>query len=100
MPVTLPLIFAFIISMNYVVNNPDSSLSVWLSLIPFFAPVVMMVRLPFNPPAWQIGLSMLMMILGFLLTVWLAARIYRIGILMYGKKTSFRELGKWIFYKD
>jgi len=99
MPVTLPLVFGFVISVNYVVNFPDSNLSIWLSMVPFFAPVVMMVRLPFNPPAWEIALSMTLMVLGFLGTVWLAARIYRTGILMYGKKTNFKELGKWLFYK-
>ena len=100
LPITLPLVFAFMISVNYVVNFPDAPLSVWLSMIPLFAPVAMMVRLPFNPPLWQIGLSMLFMLIGFILTTMLAARIYRIGILMYGKKASFKELSKWIFYKD
>lgn len=100
LPITLPLVFAFIISVNYVVNFPDAPLSVWLSIIPFFAPIAMMVRLPFNPPVWQIALSMILMIIGFVATVALAARIYRVGILMYGKKASFREMRKWLFYRD
>jgi ABC-2 type transport system permease protein len=58
-----------------------------------------MIRIPFGVPAWQLAASMVLMILGFLFTTWLAARIYRIGILMYGKKASYRELAKWIMYK-
>lgn len=100
LPITLPLVFAFIISVNYIVNFPDAPLSVWLSLIPFFAPVAMMVRLPFNPPLWQVGLSMVLMIVGFIGTVWIASRVYRVGILMYGKKASFKEMRKWLFYKE
>jgi len=100
LPISLPLVFSIIISSNYVVNNPDSTLSVWLSMIPLFSPVVMMVRVPFHPPLWQLLLSMLFMILGFLGTVWVAGRIYRTGILLYGKKITFKELGKWLFYKS
>lgn len=98
-PITLPLIFAFIISSSFVVNNPANSLSVWLSMIPLTSPVVMMVRLPFGVPAWQIACSISLLILGFVGTVWVAARIYRTGILMYGKKVSYKELAKWLFYK-
>ena len=100
LPITLPLVFAFIISVNYVVNFPDAPLSVWLSIIPFFAPIAMIVRLPFNPPMWQVALSMVLMIFGFIGTVWLAARIYRVGILMYGKKASFKEMRKWLFFRE
>lgn len=100
LPITLPLVFAFIISVNYIVNFPDAPLSVWLSIIPFFAPIAMMVRLPFNPPMWQVGLSMTLMVIGFICTVALAARIYRVGILMYGKKASFKEMRKWLFYRE
>lgn len=100
LPITLPLVFTFILSMNFVINNPDSSLSVWLSMIPFTSPIAMMIRIPFGVPAWQLALSMLLMILGFLFTVWVAARIYRVGILMYGKKASYKELAKWFMYKE
>jgi len=100
LPITLPLVFTFVISMNFVINNPDSSLSVWLSMIPFTAPIAMMIRIPFGVPAWQLALSMLLMILGFLFTIWVAARIYRVGILMYGKKASYKELAKWFMYKE
>ncbi|UKJ09338.1 ABC transporter permease [Solitalea lacus] len=99
LPVTLPLIFAFIFSINFVVNNPDSPISFWMSMIPFFSPVVMMVRIPYGVAAWELALSMSLLILGFLGTVWLAAKIYRTGILMYGKKVSWKELSKWLSYK-
>ncbi len=100
-PVTLPLIFTFVLSQSVIVNNPDSSLSVWLSIIPFTSPIAMMIRIPFGGvPGWQLALSMLLMILGFLFTTWVAGRIYRVGILMYGKKASYKELAKWFFYKE
>jgi ABC-2 type transport system permease protein len=62
--------------------------------------VAMMVRIPFGVPDWQLALSMCLMIAGFLFTTYVAARIYRVGILMYGKKTNFKELAKWFFYKE
>ncbi|POY37832.1 ABC transporter permease [Solitalea longa] len=99
MPVTIPLIFAFIFSVNFVVNNPDSPISFWMSMIPFFSPVVMMVRIPYGVAPWELALSMALLVAGFFGTVWLAARIYRTGILMYGKKASWKELGKWLFYR-
>jgi ABC-2 type transport system permease protein len=99
-PITLPLLFTYILSVSYLFMVPDSPLAVWLSIIPLSAPVAMMVRIPFNVPGWQLGLSMALMILGFLFTTYVAARIYRVGILMYGKKTSFKELAKWFFYKE
>lgn len=100
LPVTLPLIFTFIMAQTVIINNPDSPLSVWLSMIPFTAPVAMMIRLPFGVPWPQIAISMTLMIAGFLFTTWVAARIYRIGILMYGKKASYKELAKWFMYKE
>ncbi|MFA6262167.1 MAG: ABC transporter permease [Bacteroidia bacterium] len=99
MPVTLPLILAFALSQTIILSNPNSSTAIWLSIIPFTSPVAMMVRLPFDVPGWQLALSMVSMILGFISTAWIASRIYRIGILMYGKKPSWKELGKWLFYK-
>jgi ABC-2 type transport system permease protein len=98
-PVTLPLIFAFVLAQSAVVSNPNGPLAFWLSIIPFFAPVVMMVRIPFGVAPWEVAVSMVSMILGFIFTVWLAGRVYRIGILMYGKKPSYKEIGKWLFYK-
>ncbi len=100
MPVTLPLVFTFAVSQTVIINNPDSTLSVVLSMIPFTSPIAMMIRIPFGVPAWQIAASMVFMILGFVFTTWVAARIYRVGILMYGKKASYKELAKWFMYKE
>jgi ABC-2 type transport system permease protein len=99
-PITLPLLFAYILSVSYLFQAPDSPLAVWLSIIPLTAPVVMMVRIPFGVPGWQLGLSMCLMVGGFLFTTYIAARIYRVGILMYGKKPSYKEMAKWFFYKE
>ena len=99
LPITIPLIFSFGIAQT-VMQDPEGSLAVWFSMIPLTSPVVMMVRLPFGGvSALEIALSMGLLVLGFLFTTWLAARIYRTGILMYGKKVSWKELGKWLFYK-
>ena len=100
LPITLPLVFGFVLAQSAVTANPNSSLAFWLSIIPFTSPVTMMVRIPFGVPTWEIIVSMACMIGGFIFTVWLAARIYRIGILMYGKKPSYKEIWKWLFYKS
>ncbi len=100
LPITLPLIFTFIIGMNVIVNNPDSNLSFWMSMIPFTSPIAMMIRIPFGVPGWQIALSMALLIVGFVFTTWVASRIYRVGILMYGKKVTYKELAKWFTYKE
>jgi ABC-2 type transport system permease protein len=99
-PITLPLLFTYILSVSYLFQKPDSTLAFWLSIIPLTAPVAMMVRVPFGVPDWQLGLSMALMVAGFVFTTWVASRIYRVGILMYGKKVNFKELGKWFFYKE
>jgi len=99
-PITLPLLFTYILSFSFIINNPDSTLSFWLSMIPFTSPVAMMVRVPFGVPNWQLFLSIALLIAGFIFTTWVAARIYRVGILMYGKKASYRELIKWFRYRD
>ncbi|HTD97740.1 MAG TPA: ABC transporter permease [Mucilaginibacter sp.] len=99
-PITLPLLFTYILSVSYLFQAPDSTLAVWLSIIPLSAPVAMMVRIPFGVPGWQLALSMALMVGGFLFSTYVAARIYRVGILMYGKKTNFKELAKWFFYKE
>ncbi len=98
LPVTVPLIVA-IISSFYIVNNPDSSLSEWLSMIPFTSPISMMVRIPFGVPIWQIVLSVVILAGTFVAMTWFAAKIYRTGILMYGKKLSYKEIFKWLKYK-
>jgi len=100
LPITMPLIFTFIISINFVINNPDSSLSFWLSVIPFTSPIAMMIRIPFGVPGWQLALSMFSLVGGFLLITMVAARIYRVGVLMYGKKATYKELLKWFMYKE
>lgn len=98
LPLTLPLILAFMVAQN-VMQTPDSSLAFWFSIIPLTSPVVMMVRIAFGVPAWELALSMFLLLGGFILTTWMAGKIYRTGILMYGKKVSYRELSKWLFYK-
>ena len=98
LPVTVPLMIA-IISSFYIVNNPDSSLSVWLSMIPFTSPISMMIRIPFGVPIWQIILSVVILAGTFVAMTWFAAKIYRTGILMYGKKLSYKEIFKWLKYK-
>lgn len=98
LPVTIPLILSFIIAQS-IVTDPDSSMAQFFSIFPLTSPIVMMVRLPFDVPIWELALSMLSLIIGFLFFTWLAGKIYRTGILMYGKKTSWKELGKWLFYK-
>lgn len=97
MPVTIPLLFAIIMS-NFVINNPDGPVAFWLSIIPLTSPIIMMVRIPFGVPVEQIYLSMFLLIAGFIFTTWFAAKIYRTGILMYGKKVSYKELWKWLKY--
>jgi ABC-2 type transport system permease protein len=99
LPITIPMILAITVSQT-VVTNPESSLAFWFSMIPLTSPVIMMVRIPFGVPLWEISLSVILLIGGFLLATWISAKIYRTGILMYGKKSSYKELWKWLFYKD
>jgi ABC-2 type transport system permease protein len=99
LPITAPLIIAFIAA-QVVIKDPESQMAFWFSIIPFTSPVVMMVRIPFGIPIWQVGLSMILLVAGFIFTTWFAAKIYRTGILMYGKKPTFKELSKWLFYKN
>lgn len=98
MPIMLPLVFAVYIGFS-AVNAPNGSLAVWSSMIPLLSSIVMPVRLPVDPPLWQIAISVISLIIFVVFFIWLAARIYRVGILMYGKKASFKELAKWVFYK-
>ncbi|SFK56539.1 ABC-2 type transport system permease protein [Porphyromonadaceae bacterium KH3CP3RA] len=97
-PVTLIIVFAFLAGF-YSVNNPDGPLAFWASLIPFSSPIVMMVRIPFGIPLWEKLLSIVLLYGTFILISILAAKIYRVGILMYGKKPSIKEMVKWIKYK-
>lgn len=98
-PITIPVILALYIMM-VAVRSPDSSLAVWSSIFPLFSPIVMPARLAFSPPVWQIILSVLVLAGSSVFFVWLSARIYRVGILMYGKKVTLKELGKWMLYRD
>ncbi|MBN1183052.1 MAG: ABC transporter permease [Bacteroidales bacterium] len=99
LPVTIPLIMAMF-AMLSAINNPEGPVAFWFSMIPFTSPIVMMVRIPFNVSGWQIAISMSLLIFTFLGTVWMAGKIYRTGILMYGKKPSFKEMFKWLRYKN
>jgi len=97
-PITIPVIMALYIMM-VAVRAPHSNLAVWSSIFPLFSPIVMPARLAFNPPLWEIIVSMLVLAGTSVFFVWMSARIYRVGIFMYGKKASFKEIGKWLFYK-
>jgi ABC-2 type transport system permease protein len=99
LPVTIPLIFSLIV-LTAILRDPDGNLAFWLSMIPLFSPVIMMMRIPFGVPYWEIALSLTFLVTGFIFTTWLASRIYRIGILMHGAKVNYRIMGKWIFMKN
>lgn len=98
-PVTVPLIIA-IASFAVIINNPHGTAAKWLSMIPFTSPITMLMRIPFTGVhPWEIYTSIGILIASFFLMTWLAGRVYRTGILMYGKKTSWKEVGKWLFYR-
>jgi ABC-2 type transport system permease protein len=103
LPITMPIIFGIVI-MTKAVNDPSSGIAIFGSLFPLFSPIVMMARIahgvPDPVPYWQLAASMLFLILGFLLTTWVAAKIYRTGILLYGKKVTWKEMWKWAFRKS
>ena len=98
MPVTLPIILALLM-MLAVIKDPNSQLAFWFSIIPFTSPVVMMARIPYDIPLWEIVLSLVILYASFVAMVWFAGKIYRVGIFMYGKKPTFKELLKWVRYK-
>jgi len=102
-PITMPIIFSYIIT-NVVIQNPNTPMAFWASVIPFSSPMVMMARVSYGVPStvpyWELALSMVTLIGGFLLTTWLSAKIYRTGILMYGKKVTWKEMAKWAFSKS
>ncbi|RLD62088.1 MAG: ABC transporter permease [Bacteroidetes bacterium] len=97
-PITVPLILSIALA-QFIIQDPDGPVAFWLSIFPLTSPVIMMVRIPFGVPYLDLILAIAMLILGFLGTTWLAAKIYRTGILMYGKKINYQELWKWIRYK-
>ncbi len=98
LPIMLPLTIGYVMTVN-VIQNPDGNIAFWGSMIPFTSPIVMMARLPQEVPVWQILLSLWVLVGGLILTVWVAGRIYRTGILMHGKKVTWREIIKWVSYK-
>jgi len=98
MPITLPIILSMLVMLS-AIKNPEGPVAFWFSMIPFTSPIVMMARIPFGVPAWQLALSMTLLIATFVGMVWVAGKIYRTGILMYGKKPSWKEIGKWLMYK-
>jgi len=98
LPISLPIILSFVAS-QFVMQNPHGSLAFWMSMIPLTSPVVMVVRLAFGVPGWELALSMFLLVAAFVVAVWLAGRIFRIGVLMYGQKVSFNLLRKWLFYR-
>ncbi len=95
MPVTIPLLLAFFVAI-YAFNAPDSSLVWWFSMIPFTSPIVMLSRIPFGVPMWELVLSITLLVGTFAACGWASAKIYKIGILMFGKKTTFKDLWKWL----
>ena len=98
LPVILPLILAIYVGMFTVIEDPHGTISTVFSFIPFTSPVVMLMRIPFGVPLWQQLVSLVILISTFMFTVWFAAKIYRVGILMYGKKPTYKELYKWLKY--
>ncbi|MCB0820673.1 MAG: ABC transporter permease [Bacteroidetes bacterium] len=97
LPITVPLIFSFVMAQT-VLNDPTGTLAKWMSIFPLTSPIVMMVRIPFQVAPWELALSMGMLVLGFIFTTWLASKVYRTGILMYGKRVTWKEIAKWLRY--
>ena len=99
LPIVIPIVLAVYI-MFQVIREPNSTLAIWSSIFPFFSPIIMPARIAYQPDLWQIALSMIVALGTALLMIWLSGRIYRVGILLYGKKASFKDLFKWIFSRD
>lgn len=97
LPITVPLILSIVMA-QVVIQNPNGAVAFWFSIIPFTSPVIMLLRIPFGVPGWELALSMVLLIATFIGTTWLAGKIYRVGILMYGKKVSYKEIWKWLRY--
>ncbi len=98
-PITLPLLVGYLGLFMFVLRDPHGSISFWLSIIPFTSPVAMVGRIAFDVPGWELALSMLLLVGGFLLTTWIAGRVYRVGILMTGTKVSWKVLAKWFMQR-
>ena len=95
--VSIPLMIAYICTIS-MIENPNNEIGIWLSMIPFTSPISMMIRIPSGVPYWQIAISLILLILTFIFILWLAAKIYKTGILMYGKKPTWKEIWKWLKY--
>jgi ABC-2 type transport system permease protein len=98
MPITIPLILSVVMA-QLIITDPNGPVAFWMSMFPLTSPIIMMLRIPFGVPYWEILVSGILLVLGFIFTTWIAAKIYRTGILMYGKKVNYKELWKWLFYK-
>ncbi|MEQ8303282.1 MAG: ABC transporter permease [Cyclobacteriaceae bacterium] len=98
-PITIPMLISYFALFLFILDDPYGPISVWLSIIPFTSPIAMMGRVGFGVPLWQSILSMVCLVIGFTFTTWIAARIYRIGILMHGSKVNYRVLAKWFMMK-
>jgi len=98
-PITIPMLIAYFGLFTFILDNPHGPISVWLSIIPFTSPIAMMGRIAFGVPLWQLVLSMISLIAGFMLTTWVAGRIYRVGILMHGTKINYKVMAKWFMMK-
>jgi ABC-2 type transport system permease protein len=98
-PITIPLLIS-VVTLSAVIQDPHGSFAFWMSIIPFTAPVVMMMRVPFGVQPWELILSMSLMIIGFIFTQWIGSRIYRVGILMHGTIVNYKVLAKWFFMKN
>jgi len=98
-PITIPMIVALVALSTIILQDPDSSTSFWFSIIPLTSPIAMMGRIAFEVPAWQMALSMLLLVGGFVFTIWIASRVYRVGILIHGTKVNYKVLVKWFFMK-
>lgn len=98
MIVMMPIILSIIVMMN-IMNNPDSGLVFWCSLIPFTSPIVMMARIPFGVPSWQIAVSILILFVSFVGMTWISSRIYRVGVYMHGRKPTWKDLAEWVKMK-
>lgn len=99
-PITIPMLISYLSLFTFVLNDPHGTISVWLSIIPFTSPIAMIGRIAFGVPDWQLALSMILLIAGFIFTTWIAARIYRVGILMHGTKVNYKVLAKWFMMKN
>jgi ABC-2 type transport system permease protein len=99
LPIMLPLI-ASMMFLGVIIKDPSGPIAFWMSIIPFFSPIIMMIRIPFDVPLWELILSMLLMVAGFLATTWMAGRVYRIGILMHGAKVNYKVMFKWLMMKN